>query len=134
MTTLFDDGDDAATQVSDDRPAAKVVRALEGYGYRAEAVRRWTAEKASTVLHACRKEERIALRRATGKAQQQDGTGRGQPSTVERLAAATCIEDAAALGIDELNQTLMYTVYCLTDDELKQVANWFVGMFRGGEQ
>lgn len=132
MSALFD-SQDGDTVTAPTRPDGKTVRLLESFNYRAEAVRRWTAEKATTVLKACQQEERIALRRAEARAKTQEGPDapRGQPSLVERLAAADAIAQAAGLGLDELLQTVTATVYCLTDDELKRLAGYLAKLFRG---
>lgn len=115
-----------------DRPTARVVRELEAFGYKAEAVRTWTREKANTALASCRREEAVALRRAEATAKQQgEEFPRGQPSIIERLEAAACVEQALGGGIDELCQTLMYTLYVLSDGELKRLANYLVRLYRG---
>lgn len=131
MSTLFTDEADETT-AAPARPPAKVVRLLETYGYRSEAVRLWTPEKASTVLNACKREEAIALRRAAAVARQQDETApRGQPSLVERQEAAAALEQAMAGG-DELYQAISYTTYVLRDDEARRLAGWLVKLYRGG--
>jgi hypothetical protein len=114
-----------------ERPSAEVVRLLESFGYRAEAVRLWTPEHANTVLHACKKEQAIALRRAEGVAREQDGSvARGQPSWVERQDAAACIEQAQGEGIDELAQRVAYSIYTLHDHELKRLASHLIRLYR----
>lgn len=136
MSSLFPDdaAEDADTTTAPDRPSAKVVRQLEVFGYRAEAVRRWTPEKANTVLNSCKREEQIALRRAdaTAKAQGEEFP-RGQPTQPERLEAAACIEQAAGRGIEELHQCVAYTIYALSDSELKSLAGYLVQTFREGQ-
>lgn len=135
MTALFANDQDEAgddTAAAPGRPPAKVVRLLESYGYRAEAVRRWTPEKAATVLNACKKEEAIALRRAAAVAKRQDETApRGQPSLVERMEAAASLEQALSGGGDDLFQGIAYTVYVLRDDEARRLAGWLVRLYRG---
>ncbi len=130
MSTLFPDtGAPARTG-----PRPEIVRALEGFGYKAEAVRKWTAVKANSVLHACRREEGIALSRAATKAATVDGPGRSRPSRVERAVAAIAIEQAIALSADETAQAVAYTVYCLTDDETARLAGYLVKLFRGSTE
>jgi hypothetical protein len=134
MSALFTNDDGVATDdnAEPSRPDVKTVRLLEGFGYRAEAVRLWTAEKAFTTLQACRKEQKIALARAERTAvEQEDSVPRGQPSQVERLAAAACIEQATTEGIDELHQCVCYSLYALRDDELKRLAGFVVRVMRG---
>ena len=127
--TLFSD---TAAMDRSERPEASIVRALESFGYRAEAVRLWTREKASTTLYRCKKEEAIALRRAAAAAVAVDGTAqRGQVSELERRVAADSLSQALALGSDEVLQSVAASVYCLTDAELKELAGYLVRLYRG---
>lgn len=132
---LFDTEDEAGATVAAPALAKPTtVRHLEAYGYRREAVRKWTAERAETVLRNCRQEERIALNRAKKVAEEQDApTPRGQASHVERAEAATYVEQTLAkgCGVDDLLQALAYSLYVSTDDELKRLAGYLVKLWRG---
>jgi hypothetical protein len=123
-----DDGSATAPELA----TAKQVRLLEGFNYRREAVRKWTQERAETVLRSCQREQRIALARAEAKAGAIDAAGkRGQPSIVERLNAATYVEQMLRAGdADELLQAVMYSLYVCTDDELKQLAAHVATLWR----
>jgi len=132
MGSLFDADTATEPPAAPGRPAGKVVRALEGYGYRADVVRTWTPEKANTVLASCRREELVTLRRADTAAKRQgEEYARGRASGVERREAADAIEQAYPAGPDELCQTLMYTLYVLSDGELRKLAESLVPVYRG---
>jgi hypothetical protein len=119
------------TRTTTDAPDALTVEALEAYGYKAAAVRKWTPEKALVALDARRKEEAIARRRALRRAGEEEEAiaPRGQPIPVMRLQAAVELEREQ--GVDELVQGLAYTVHQLTDDEVRRLAGWLVKLFRG---
>jgi hypothetical protein len=106
---------------------------LEGFGYRPEAVRRWTTEKAETVLRNCQREERIVLARAARLAGEQGGeTTRGQCSIPERINSAVFIEQQLDRGgADELTQAVAYTIYALTDGETRRLAGYIVRVLKG---
>jgi hypothetical protein len=112
-------------------PDALTVEALEAYGYKAAAVRKWSREKALVALDARRKEESIARRRALRRAGEEEESiaPRGQPIPVMRLQAAVELEREQS--VDELAQGLSYTVHQLTDDEVRRLAGWLVKLFRG---
>ncbi|MCE9566552.1 MAG: hypothetical protein K8U57_31395 [Planctomycetes bacterium] len=132
MTALFEQKTETETTAPKERPDPKVVRLLEGYGYRAEAVRLWSPEQANTTLNSCKKEQAIALRRADDVARaQEESVPRGQPSWVERQEAAANIEQAQGEGIDELHQRVCYSLYALRDDELKRLAGHLIRLMRG---
>lgn len=111
----------------------EVVRLLEAFGYRREAVRKWTAEHAATVLNSCKKEEAIALRRAAQKAREQDGeAAQGGPSALERAAAADYIEQSLRGDTaDDRLQCLRYSTHCLTDGEVRRLMGYVVRLYRG---
>ena len=131
--SLFDTDEFGNVVTAAEHPSREVVQQLEAFGYRADAVRKWSAVKANTVLHARRKEEAIALRRAAAVAGDQDAPRKGTPTGVERLEAAAALERAMGEGPDELTQALGYTVYALTDDETRRLAGYVVKVFRGAE-
>lgn len=132
MTRLFKDDTD-----TDQPPRPSTVRALEGFAYKAEAVRKWSHVKAETVLAACRREEAIGLQRAAAKATAEGvKTGDvpaalGEPSRLEREDAAGYIDAATGAGHDETYQALMYSVHLLTRDECRRLAGYLVKLFRG---
>lgn len=130
---LFTEEGDEETASAPELATPKQVRLLEGFHYRREAVRLWTREKAETVLRNCQREERIALNRAMALAKEQGGElpERGQVSQVERLTAATFLEQSQGQGIDELCQAVAYSVYVLSDDELKRLASYLIRVYRG---
>lgn len=131
--SLFDaDAEDGSVVIAD-RPDAKTVRLLEGFNYRKEAVRGWSAEKAATVLATCKREQAIALRHAAAVAREQDETAppRGQTSLVERQVAAAFIEQSQGCGIDEIYHSVMYSVHALRDDEVKRLADFLIRKLRG---
>jgi hypothetical protein len=122
--------EDAAPELA----SPEQVRILEGYNYRRAAVRKWPREKAVTVIHRCRAEERIAQNRALRVARDLDGVApRGQPSVLERLSAAAYIEGVLSerCEVDELLQALAYSLYVSTDDELKRLAGYLIRLYRG---
>ena len=129
-TALFDTatGESTATKT---RPDRKTVQALEAFGYKADAVRNWTVERAETTLASCRLEQKIALRKADDVARtQEEHVARGQPTLMERQAAAECIEQAQSKGIEELSQCMSYAIYALSDDETKHLAAYLIGLMR----
>lgn len=137
--TLFDGDDGVAAGDEAPRPpdlaTAEQVRLLEGYNYRREAVRKWTAEHAATVLNSCKKEEAIALRRAAQKAREQDGeAAQGGPSLIERVAAADYIEQSLRDDTaDDRLQCLRYSTHCLTDGEVRRLMGYVVRLYRGAD-
>lgn len=132
MSTLFTEDDDGGTVAVAGRPDPKTVRLLEGYGYKREAVRLWTPERAETTLRAEKREERIALARAAQTAREQDGAvARLQPSQVERLQAAEFLEQALKGGADEVIQAIGYSLHVSTDAEAKRLGAWLVRLWRG---
>lgn len=131
--SLFDE-DDESDEEFDSPPelaTPKLVRLLEGFSYRREAVRKWTKEKAETVLRSCQREQRIALRRAAATAGQIDGEKRGQASALERQVAATYVQQVldGRIEPDELLQALAYSLHVSTDDELKRLAGYLVRLW-----
>ena len=127
MSTLFPDHAPPAA----DRADAETIRLLEGYGYKREKVRTWTRERALSVLHGRQKEDGITVRRAAAAAATQEpAPPRGRPSRLEREVAAAAVEQALAASPDETTQAVCYTVYCLTDDELRDLAGQLVRVFR----
>ena len=136
MNSLFStDEDDTQLECPVELATAEQVRELEGFGRLKEAVRRWTREKAAAVLADCKREQQIALRRAASVALAQSGdAARGQPSTIERVTAAVFLEQAMGEGADELVQAVAYTVWVLTDAELKRLAGYLVRVYRSERQ
>jgi hypothetical protein len=134
--SLFDTDESGAVVTAADRPSREVVCLLEGYGFKPDAVRQWTAVKANVVLADRRRQDAIVTRRADAVAREQEDSpaARGQPTGVERLEAAAAIEAAMKRGIDELHSTVSMTVYAMTDDELKQYAGLLVMTLRGKNQ
>ena len=134
MNPLFDTDESGNVVTAVDKPSREVVCLLEGFGYKPEAVRQWSAVKANTVLHTRRKEDAIAVRRAEAVAreQEQDATvARGQPTQIERWEAAAALRRALPHGVDELHMAVVHTVYALNDDELKSLAEKLIATFRG---
>jgi hypothetical protein len=133
MSNLFTDESDVDTELDTpiEMASPKQVRLLEGHNYRKEAVRKWTKEKAETVLRKCQQEERIALNRANAKAKEQDaGAPRGQVSPLERAVAAAALEEAVADNADETLIVMSAALYVLTDDETKRLAGYLIRMWR----
>jgi hypothetical protein len=128
-TTLFPDDVESPPELA----TTAQVRLLEGFLYRSEHVRRWTREKAETVLRACQREERIVLARAAALAKEQGGeTSRGSASIPERINSACFIEQQlGAGGADELTQAVAYTLYALTDGETRRLAGYIVRVLKG---
>lgn len=131
MDRLFDNTADETIMAMVAQPllaSGAAISALITFGYREMAVRLWPKEKADLVLKKCKMEERIARNRALGAAKlidDKDGVGkRGQVSSLERLDAATQLEWAKGGGPDEILQTMMYTLYVCSDDELKRLAGY----------
>jgi NAD(P)-dependent dehydrogenase (short-subunit alcohol dehydrogenase family) len=115
-------------------PDAVTVEALEAYGYKAAAVRKWTREKALVALDARRREEAIARRRALKRAEEEGreseaAPARGQPLGFIRLEAAKYLEQP--MSIDDLSQAVAYSVCHLTDAEVKRLAGYLIRLFRG---
>ena len=117
MSTLFD-------VTAKDPPDPGVVRALEGYGYKPDRVRGWSAARASATLTARRKDDAAVARRAAATAAAQEpAPERGQPTPMERLTAAKFLgECLAAGGPDDLSQAVAHTAYVLSDAETRQLA------------
>lgn len=131
---LFDT-EDTGSVAAPDRPCARVVRLLEGYNFRAEAVRLWTPERAETTLRACQREERIALARADRAAQKQEETvKRGQPGLVERADAAAYLAQCLHGDPDDLHCAILHSGYALTDAEVREVAAILINKFRGEQR
>jgi hypothetical protein len=119
------------TRTTTDAPDALTVEALEAYGYKAAAVRKWTPERALVALDARRKEEAIARRRALRRAGEQEEAiaPRGQPIPVMRLQAAAELEREQ--NVDELVQGLSHSMHLLTDEEIRKLAGYLIRRFRG---
>lgn len=123
--------EDTDTVTAPERPSPRVVRLLEPFGYRAEAVRLWTPEHAETVLRACQREQRIALARADRAARQAEGTAkRGQPGRVERLQAAEYLTQCLSGDVDDLQQAVLYSGHAMTDAEVRELAGWLLAKFK----
>lgn len=115
-----------------DRVPPGVIHELEDFGYKREAVSEWSYEKAYTILQAKKMERRIALQRAATTAQEIDGTVvRGRCGRPERLTVAAYVDEAGMHGTDELLVALMYSLYALSEDELKRLAGYMVRVYRG---
>lgn len=115
---------------STEKPKIETVRLLEGYGYKAEKVKQWSAAKAEATLDAVKKEEAIALARATEKARALDPQPRhrGTPIPFMRLAAAKWLEDAK--GADELTSAIWGAAYQLSDSEVHRLAGHLAKLLR----
>ncbi|HVL11502.1 MAG TPA: hypothetical protein VM529_03000 [Gemmata sp.] len=110
---------------------AEQLRELtQTYGFRDKTVADWSDDRIATVLAARRRDGELALRRANAKALDIDGAARGQPSRVERLAAAACLEEELPRGGDALVNAVLYVGHCLTDDEARELAATLIGKFR----
>lgn len=125
MRKLFDDGRPMA-------PTVAVVQQLEAYGYKADAVRKWSAEKANIVLAAVKKEEGIAQRRAAEKARAQGAEpspapSRGFPVPMLRLQAAEYLRQP--MTVDDLEQGIAYSLHNLCDSEIKRLGGYLVRLF-----
>ena len=130
MKTASTEADEDDFVSPDGLATPKQVRLLEGFNYRREAVRKWTHERAETVLKKCQQEQRLALRRADNKAREQDGE-RGQPSEVERVTAARYVEQMIAQkeGAEELMMALMYSLWVCSDEEIHRLAGYLVKLW-----
>lgn len=105
------------------------LRELESHGYSQKRTEAWSEEKIVTVLAARRREARLAIARAEGKAAAIDGA-RGTASQLERSCAACYIEQALNDDNDAL-LSMLYAGHCLTTDELKELARHMVRTLRG---
>lgn len=101
------------------------------YGFRDKTVETWSEDRILTVLNARRRDARLAVQRAANTAACIDGTSRGQPSRVERLAAAAFLEESLDRGGDELVNAVLYVGHCFTDAEAKEIAAQLIELFRG---
>jgi hypothetical protein len=108
------------------------LRELERHGYSQKRTGDWSDERILTVLEARRRENRVGLARASGKAEAIDGT-RGVASRLERQAAAAYLEEALADGTADALASVLYAGWCLTTAELRELAGGMVRTLRGGE-
>lgn len=124
MTELFDPG----TRFN--RPDPETVAALVAFGLAEDKVKDWSTAHAKTTLQARRKEADVLARRQREQAREEKraalpNPGRGQPTPMERAAAAEYLAEClAAGGPDRLSQALCYSLYVLTDDETRRLATW----------
>lgn len=107
------------------------LRALAEFGYRDKTIETWSEDRIATVLAARRRDARLALARAHNKANNIDGTDRGQPGRLDREAAAVYLEETLPRGGDELVNAVLYVGHCLTDAEARAMAEGLVALFRG---
>lgn len=112
-------------------PLAPTVRQLVQMGYSEALVTAWSRRKAELVLAGRKREAAVAMRRAAAQAavegQRTGEEPRGQPSIPERLMAAAEIRESLEAGdLDELAQTLGYTIHALSDPELVEWATGIV--------
>src|SRR6185295_3190087 len=81
------------------------VAHLKLYGYRPEVVRKWTRERAASVLGRIRRDEKATRRRATSMAllaDVSDGAERPGASLVERQCAADYLAQALEAGAEDI--------------------------------
>lgn len=110
-----------------------VVKELEKFDLRPDVVRKWTPEKAAVALEMYRRDADRTVRRAEAVARgQEEVAPRGEPSCLERQIAAGCIEKAKGKGVDELSQCIAYSIYTLTDDDTRRLADIVIGIMREG--
>lgn len=122
MRKLFDDNRPMAL-------TAEVVRQLEGFGYKAEVVRKWSAAKATIVLDSAKREQAIALERAAEKARAQDRPKPiGGPLPMLRLHAASYLSEP--MSPNDLTQAVMYSIHELDGSEIVRLAGYLVTLFR----
>jgi hypothetical protein len=108
-----------------------IVQKLEAYGYKAEAVQKWSKARAVTVLRTTEREERIAqYRLAASQGEPPDDDFVGEPLDVERLAAAEWLEEALAGNRFALSIAVMYATGHMRTDEVKRLAQHMVSRFR----
>jgi hypothetical protein len=108
------------------------LRALtETFGFRPATVETWSADRIATVLAARQRDARLALARATNRANCIDGTNRGQPGHLERLAAAEYLESVLDKGGDELVNALLHCGHALTDTEARALVEGLIPQLRG---
>lgn len=122
MPDLFD------TETTLTPPSAPTVRALvDEFGYRAEKVEKWSAQRAETVL---RKERRLSARdanRGAVRAAEQDeeapAAGLTGRHLAARLDAAAWLEEAVSEGDPaQLEWCVWAAVVALTDQEMRDTA------------
>jgi hypothetical protein len=92
------------------------------HSYRESTVAEWSDERIVTVLAARRRDARLSQLRGDNAARAIDGLALGQPSRVERLAAAAYLEEALHHGGFDCVQAVLYCGHVLTDDEAKALA------------
>lgn len=110
-----------------------IVQKLEAYGYKPDAVRKWSKARAVTVLRTTEREERIAhyrLAAAQGEQPADDDEVMGEPLDVERAAAAEWLEEALAQNKLTLSVAVMYATGHMRSDEVKRLAQHMVTKFR----
>jgi hypothetical protein len=98
--------------------------------YREETVSGWSDDRIRTVLAARRRDARLGKLRADSAARAIDGLALGQPSRVERFAAAAYLEEAMGRGGFECVQAVLYCGHVLTDDEAKALAAELIATLR----
>jgi hypothetical protein len=115
------------TQAANGGPPPAVVQMLEGYGYKGDLVRGWSAARARVVLATTQREERIALARANAEAA--DDAADAPPLDCLRADAAAFIEECK--GVREKAMAVSYAICHMTNDEVVKLAAHMVKRFRG---
>jgi transposase len=106
------------------------LQELVRFGFRDSTIATWSDDRIATVLSARRRDARLATQQANRVANEIEGATRGQPSRVERLAAAAALEEELPRGGDALVNAVLYVGHCLTDDEARELAENLIGKFR----
>lgn len=121
-----------------EKPTGATIRALEGFGFKADAVRKWSKGKAEAKLHECKKQQAIDLAKSksTAAAIEEEGVPpdpiKGRAPTPICCDAADYIEEALAKGNAlEIMFAVRAAVYCLADARTKKLADHLARVLRG---
>lgn len=92
------------------------------FGRKPEAVAKWSDALALTVLHAARRDERIALNRAKRFAGEEEEPV-GTPTAPELVAAAAALSEVLDRGdIHAVCNAVSYTIYTLPNPFVRKLA------------
>lgn len=119
-------------------PSAELIKELEGFGYKADAVQRWTATRARLALAKAQKDRAITLKRAIEAAKKEGYVFEDAPTPEDvipyrlRVEAAEYIEEC--LDRYDLSRAIDYSLSQMTADELRRLGGYLARLLRDGAE